>query len=455
MRTLSTTPWRRSSTTATASAASTERSTPTTCPWASLSTGRSATSACSCMLTTSSTTSSRFSTRNTNCSAMLTTLNVSLGGVPQGLDSDAHIAEQLVFLVENLDDVVLDVVSIQEHALVADLPVEREAHGQVVGVLLSVDAALAVAVVLLLLHGVVLGVLMTVSDGHGQSDLHALGLALRQQHPVGDPAGAGVGGLVEGRTCGHSRVGVVHQLAEAGDVRDCDRRLARLPHEGVLARGKLMPEFVHFNTVPAAFLEGENDSVVVATRAQEHSDNCVSVSAVVVGDVKAVGEVLVVESRNTRNHINLFHCLAGVYSHLEIEIEVLKECLELSFDMNVVQVNTRELNFFLSVGRERVFVFFEDTIHVLVQSEESWVTCGSLEVLHDTRWQVELSFGVRLASQKDVSSIMQGAIVLDIRAVERRLDNISQMVNTSIVHDVNVGSVSCSDVSMCDSIPDT
>merc|ERR1719423_371675 len=98
----------------------------------------------------------------------------------QGLFNVVSIAEQLVFLVENLDDVVLDVVSMQEHALVADLPVEREAHGQVVGVLLSVDAALAVAVVLLLLHGVVLGVLMTVSDGHGQSELHALGLALRQ-----------------------------------------------------------------------------------------------------------------------------------------------------------------------------------------------------------------------------------------------------------------------------------
>merc|ERR1719259_519577 len=36
-----------------------------------------------------------------------------------------------------------------------------------------------------------------------------------------------------------------------------------------------------------------------------------------------------------------------------------------------------------------------------------------------------------------------------------KLDNISQMVNTSIVHDINVRSIGCSDVSMCDSIPDT
>lgn len=125
-------------------------------------------------------------------------------------------------LVVNLDVAVGDVIVVLNYPFVFDLPIEREAHGHVVGVLLATDAAVAVSHMGLLKRLEVIAA--SISHCHDQVELHSFFVALGQEHPVGDSARAGEFLKVKLVVGFHSFIGVVDEFGEAGDVRDGDSR---------------------------------------------------------------------------------------------------------------------------------------------------------------------------------------------------------------------------------------
>lgn len=181
----------------------------------------------------------------------------------------------------------------------------------------------------------------------------------------------------------------------------------------------LSPELVHLDTVPATFVEFVDNTVVVSAGAQEDAHDGVLVCVIVVLDVKVNSEVLVVQTRHVGRHINFFDTLAGVNTHLQIELKIFKEGLEFSIDSDALHRDSRETDFVSGVRREGVLVFLEDVIHVLVQPEEGRVTGSGFEMFHHARGKVELSVGISLTTQDDVSFIVKSSVVLGIGTVER------------------------------------
>jgi len=100
-------------------------------------------------------------------------------------------------------------------------------------------------------------------------------------------------------------------------------------------------------------------------------------------------------------------------------------------------------------------VLLEDTVHVLVKTEEGGISGGSFEVFHDTGRKVELALGIRLATEENMSIIVQTAIVSWVNTVQRRFDSISKMVNTVSIVDVDVCTVSSNEVSVINGINET
>merc|ERR1719154_500095 len=111
-------------------------------------------------------------------------------------------------------------------------------------------------------------------------------------------------------------------------------------------------------------------------------------------------------------------------------------------------------DFFFSIGRQRI-VFFENIIHVLVQTEKGRIAGSCFEMFHHTRRKIEFTLRVRLASKKNMCFIMESAIVMRIWTVKRRFNNISKVVNAMYISNINVRSIGRSDVPVVNSISDT
>lgn len=100
-----------------------------------------------------------------------------------------------------------------------DAPLEGEAHGTLVGVLLSANAAVAVGAAMSVNVEVVLGAIIAAGDVHIEPELESLLVALGQQQPLGVATRAARCDLHFGVTR-HSLISLSDQFAEGGAVRD-------------------------------------------------------------------------------------------------------------------------------------------------------------------------------------------------------------------------------------------
>jgi hypothetical protein len=70
-----------------------------------------------------------------------------------------------------------------------------------------------------------------------------------------------------------------------------------------------------------------------------------------------------------------------MYSHHYIGNQVV--------NFNRCDINSFNVEFFVSVWLKNILVFLEEVVNVFVESEESGVTGGSFEVLHNLRMQMK------------------------------------------------------------------
>merc|ERR1719154_93785 len=98
--------------------------------------------------------------------------------------------------------------------------------------------------------------------------------------------------------------------------------------------------------------------LVVFSGAQENANNGMGIS-VVICDFKVVSEFFVIHTRDVSFYFNFTNRFACFYGHLKVKLEVFKESFQFAFNFHFCQVNSREADFFFSIGRQRIFVFFE------------------------------------------------------------------------------------------------
>merc|ERR1719154_83183 len=194
--------------------------------------------------------------------------------------------------------------------------------------------------------------------------------------------------------------------------------------------------------------------LVVFSGAQENANNGMGIS-VVICDFKVVSEFFVIHTRDVSFYFNFTNRFARFYGHLKVKLEVFKESFQFAFNFHFCQVNSREADFFFSIGRQRVFVVFENIIHVLVQTEKGRISSSCFEMFHHTRRKIEYTLRVRLASKKNMCFIMESTIVICIWTVKRRFNNISKVVDAMCISNINVRSIGSSDVPVVNSILDT
>jgi len=215
----------------------------------------------------------------------------------------------------------------------------------------------------------------------------------------------------------------------------------------------MLPEFVHLNAVPSAFLEGKFDSIFGVAWAQEHPEDsfCVVISV----HVEVVSKRLVVQSINSGLNVNFVNQLARIYRHFQVENVGFEVGFKFTLNSDASDMDALEAEFFVGVRRKRILVLFEYAIHVLVETEESGVSGGRFKVLHDTGRETVLAVRVGLTAKEDVSVVVESAVVLNIGGVHGRLDDVTKMIDSLSIHDIDVRAISGGDVSMVNSVTDS
>lgn len=217
------------------------------------------------------------------------------------------IISVVIMTMEYFNNHLLDVMAMIKQALVGDSPIEWESHGLVVGVFRPMDSALGVRHVILKFLDIVSG---GVGDGDPKDEVHALRSALGDEHPVGDATLLSEGLEMDLSAGGHGSVCVVDQPGEAGDVGDGDGRLGRLALEHVHSVVEMVPEFIHFDAVPSAFIHGKLDTLVVGLGAEINPDDGMGISGIIVLDAKFVCEIPMIEAGHVGFHIDWCNILA-------------------------------------------------------------------------------------------------------------------------------------------------
>lgn len=122
---------------------------------------------------------------------------------------------------------------------------------------------------------------------------------------------------------------------------------------------------------------------------------------------------LVVKTLDTGMDFNIGKSRSVIKGIKHVNVEFFKIGGQI-INFDILDFNSLNVQFLVSVGSEMVLVFLNDVIKVLVKTEEGGVTSSSLEMFHDTWWHTEFSQGIYNTSKENVTQIVDRSIVVRV-----------------------------------------